>query len=100
MLNKEVKHIDITNTPELLHLAEEVQKANQVTMLTKDGEELVKVTPAKPTRKKRAKGGPTTMDDPMWNLVGTGHSGVGDISANTDKYLADAYLNRNHTSNS
>ena len=97
MLNKEVKHIDITNTPELLRLAEEVQKSNQLTVLTKNGKELVKVSPAKPTRKRRVKGGPITKDDPMWNLVGTGHSGVGDISANTDKYLAEAYLD--HTSN-
>ena len=98
MLNKEVKHIDITHTPDLLHLAEEVKKTNQLTILTKDGEEVLEVRPAKPARKRRVKGGPTTKEDPMWNLVGSGHSGVGDISANTDKYLAEAYLD--HTTNS
>ncbi len=35
MLNKDVKHIDISNIPELLRLAEEVQGSNQVTILTK-----------------------------------------------------------------
>ncbi len=94
MLNKEVRHIDITHTPELLRLAEEVQKSNQLTVLTKNGKEVLEVRPAKSTRKRRAMGGPITKDDPMWNLVGTGHSRVGDISANTDKYLAEAYLER------
>ncbi len=92
MLNKEVKQIDISNTPELIRLAEEVQKSNQVTILTKDGKEVLEVRPPKPARRKRAKGGPITMDDPLTKLIGIAHSGVGDISANKHKYLAEDYL--------
>lgn len=92
MLNKEVKHIDISNTPELIRLAEEVQKSNQVTVLTKDGEEMLEVRPPKPAKKKRAKAGPITMDDPLTKLIGIAHSGMSDISANKHKYLAEDYL--------
>jgi hypothetical protein len=31
-------------------------------------------------------------DDPLWKLVGIGHSGKGDISENKHTYLAEAYL--------
>jgi hypothetical protein len=30
--------------------------------------------------------------DPLWNLVGIGHSGLGDVSANKHQYLAEGYL--------
>ena len=40
------------------------------------------------------RGKPFTMNDPLWNLAGIGHSseGPGDVSANKYKYLAKAYL--------
>lgn len=69
MLNKEVRYMDISNTPELLRLAEEMQETNQVTIFTKDGEEVLEVRPAKRARKKRSKGGPITMDDPLTKLM-------------------------------
>src|SRR5688572_18626973 len=45
------------------------------------------------TRRKRIpRGRPFTMDDPLWDLVGIGHSGgPGDASENKHKYLAAAY---------
>src|SRR5687768_13468965 len=93
MLNKEVKHIDISNTPELVRLVEEVQRSNQVTVLTKDGEEVLEVRPAKTSKKKRVKKGVLTKDDPMWNIVGMlkDDGGPTDVSTNVDKYLAEAY---------
>ncbi len=99
MLNKEGRHIDSINTPALLSLAEEVQKSNQLTVLTKDGEELVKVSPAKPARKRRGiqKGQPTSKDDPLWRIIGLAADPtdkVHDVSVNTDKYLAEAYEDR------
>ena|SRR6266516_895343 len=42
---KELKRTDVSQTPELLHLAEEVQRTQQPTVLVKDAEELVVVTP-------------------------------------------------------
>ena len=94
MLNKDVKHIDISNIPELLRLAEEVQGSNQVTILTKDGEELIKVSPTKATKKRRAKSGVLSKDDPLFSIIGIGRSGVSDISSNKHKYLAEAYYDK------
>ena len=40
---------------------------------------------------RRLPGKSLTMDDPLWQVVGLGHSGQGDISANKHRYLAEAY---------
>ena len=54
------------------------------------------IKPVHPTSVKRPsvpRGKPTSADDPLWNLVGIGHSGgPGDVSANKHRYLADACL--------
>ncbi len=92
MLNKEVKHIDISNTPELIRLAEEVQESNQVTVLTKDGEEVLEVRPAKPAGKKRVKRAKFTKDDAMFRLIGVGKSNIpGGVSGKKHEYLAQTY---------
>jgi hypothetical protein len=52
------------------------------------------LTPITPVAKRSVRGKPTSADDPLWKLVGIGHSGKGDISANKHQYLADAYLHR------
>lgn len=90
---KEPKRIDISAIPELLSIAEEVRRTNEPRILKQDSEDLAILTPIKPVAKRGAKGKPVTKDDPLWNLVGIGHSGgPGDVSANKHKYLADAYL--------
>ena len=55
MVRKEAKLMDVSNMPELLRIAEEVNNSNQPTVLTKDGQELAEIRPAKPTRKKLSK---------------------------------------------
>ena len=55
------------------------------------GEDVALLSPIKPVTKRRARGKPTSADDPLWKLVGIGHSGRGDISANKHTYLARAY---------
>jgi hypothetical protein len=90
----EMSHTDVTNTPELRRLAEEVQASKKPRVLSRDNEDLVIVQPLAPTRA----GGTTTRrgtgfsrEDSLWNIAGIGHSGLHDVSANHDKYLADAY---------
>ena len=51
---KELKRTDVSQTPELLQLAEEVQRTQQPTVLVKQAEELVVVTPVN-TAKRSAK---------------------------------------------
>jgi hypothetical protein len=90
---KEPKRIDISSIPELLSIAHEVQRTNEPRILQQDSEDVAILIPVKPVAKSpRARGKPVTKDDPLWNLVGVGHSGRGDVSANKHKYLDEAYL--------
>jgi hypothetical protein len=89
---KAPQRIDISGIPELVKLAREVRQTNTPAILREEREELAMVTPIKPVAKRRVRGKPTSADDPLWNLVGIGHSGKGDVSANKQKYLAEAYL--------
>lgn len=89
---KEPKRIDISRIPELLSIAQEVRRTNEPAVLQQEREDLAMLTPIKPVGKRRLTGKPTTADDPLWKLVGIGHSGKGDISENKHKYLAETYL--------
>jgi hypothetical protein len=89
---KALKRIDISRIPELLSIAQEVQSTNESRILKQESEDLAMLTPIKPVAKRSLRGKPTSADDPLWKLVGIGHSGKGDISENTHQYLADAYL--------
>ena len=89
---KAPKRIDISRMPELLMLAQEVQSTHEPAVLQQDREDVAMLTPITPVAKRRAGGKPTSADDPLWKLIGIGHSGTGDISENTHTYLADAYL--------
>ena len=88
---KELKRIDISSVPELLSLVQEVRSTNEPRILQEESEDVALLSPIKPVTKRRARGKPTTADDPLWKLVGIGHSGKGDISENKHTYLARAY---------
>jgi hypothetical protein len=89
---KAPKRIDISDMPELLTLAQEVRSTNEPAVLQQDSEDLALLTPITPVAKRRLRGQPTSADDPLWKLIGIGHSGKGDISENTHQYLAETYL--------
>jgi hypothetical protein len=91
---KEPRHIDISSIPELLKLVQEVRQTNEPMILQQEREDVAMLMPMKPGSKTRVRGKPVTADDPLWKLVGIGHSGKGDISANKHTYLARAYRPR------
>jgi hypothetical protein len=88
---KQAKRLDVTHTPELLRLAEEVAGSDEARVLTRDGEELAILMPARKQRSRRR----SKVESPnQWlaNLIGIGASeGPTDVSVNKHKYLADAY---------
>lgn len=91
----EPEPIDINDLPEVQRIAEEVQRTGEPRVLRWRSEEVAIVLPIKRARRERIpRGKPFTMDDPLWNLVGAGASGLGDVSQNKHKYLAEAYLPR------
>jgi hypothetical protein len=92
---KERKSIDITKSPELLRLAEEIQRSQEPRVLVSDAEELVEVRPVPAKRKRSAKGQPVTEDDPLFRSLGSGRSGIpGGASGRKHEFLARAYRPR------
>jgi hypothetical protein len=93
---KELKHIDITNRPELLQIVEEAASANEPIALEQENKIVAVLRPVKKARPARAsRGKPLTKDDPLWDIVGMARStGPGDVAENKYKYLADAYADR------
>ena len=89
---KEPKHIEISRIPELLKLVHEVRQTNEPTILREERQDVALLTPIKLAAKRSVRGKPTNADDSLWKLVGIGHSGKCDISANKHTYLAEAYL--------
>ncbi|MCL4541895.1 MAG: hypothetical protein M1396_06115 [Chloroflexi bacterium] len=88
-----LRPIDITNIPDVLRIVEQVRRSNEPVVLRQDSEDLAILRPVKRSRTGRSgRGKPFTLDDPLWNLVGAGSSGLGDVSRNKHKYLAEVYL--------
>ncbi len=91
---KSLTHIDVTNTPELRQLAEEVQASKTPRVLSLDNEDLVIVQPLVSRRadgKTSRRGKGFSRQDSLWNIAGIAHSGSHDVSGNHDRYLADTY---------
>lgn len=82
--------LEVGGSPDLLKLAEEVQRTGAPRLLQRDGEDIAVISPAKRARSRRA--GAMRLDDPFLTLVGVGHSVIpGAVSENKHEYLAKAY---------
>lgn len=90
---QELAPIDITNTPDLVRLVEEVQTTRRPRRLRRGDEDVALLMPLAPAPpKRRTRGQVLTEQDPVFGLIGIGHSGgSGDVSANKHHYLAEAY---------
>jgi hypothetical protein len=89
---KELRHIDISSVPELVHLVEQMLVNKEPVALQRGHEEVAVLMPPRQLRQRPRRLQPFTKDDSLWNLNGIDRSGVHDVSENVDKYLADAYL--------
>jgi hypothetical protein len=99
MVREQLKQIDVSDSPELLRLAEEALETQQAITLVRAGKVLATLQPAKPAKKRRAR----RSDDPnawLTNLIGIASdidpNGPTDVSSNKHKYLADAYYAEFH----
>jgi hypothetical protein len=90
---RELKSIDVTNNPDLLRLAQEVQTTREPRVLRRNDEEIAVLVPAKPGRAKRASRGKVlTREDPLFDLIGIGASEIpGGVSGKKHEYLLEAY---------
>lgn len=90
-MSKQPLQIDINkirDLTQLIHLVEEVQANQQPRVLTRNGEELVEVTPVR-SATKRHNSGVLTQDDPLSKLVGTAKSDKPTDASEKYKYLAE-----------
>ncbi|MDO8672751.1 MAG: hypothetical protein Q7O66_15170 [Dehalococcoidia bacterium] len=94
-MTKNLRAIDISDSPDLLRVVEEVQATHEPRLLRRKSEDVAIITPLRPRKRTRIKGRPIRRDDPLWNIVGIGRSsGPTDVSVNKHKYLAEAYTPR------
>jgi hypothetical protein len=89
---KEVQSIDVSNAPEILRLAEEVQQSQQPRLLTRDDEQLAVIMPLRQARRRGRRTGLITREDPFVRMAGTGDSGIpGGISGRKYDYFRRAF---------
>ncbi len=92
---QELEAIDISSSPELLRLAEEVHRTGQPRSLRRNGEDVAVLMPAPPRKKGSTRARPVTREDPLFALIGIGKSGIkGGVSEKKHEYLARAYRPR------
>lgn len=92
----DLKPIDITHTPELLRLVEEVAKSGIPRVLRREDKDVAVISPVSSTPKRVRRSKPTSKDDPLWDIIGIAHAadfpGVSkDVASNKHAYLAEAY---------
>lgn len=87
-MTEHAKPIDISDSPEVLRLAEEVRRAGEPYVLRRDGEDLAVVVPLPRPRKPRVKK-PTKADIEAFRSVAGSWADV-----DTDKLIEDIYETR------
>src|SRR5581483_3643368 len=95
-MRQEAEAIDISGFPELLRLAEEVQRTHAPRLLKRGEEEIAFLAPIRPRSKKPKRSKSVTLSpaesDSVLNIIGIGESSEPtDIARYEREYLADAY---------
>jgi hypothetical protein len=90
---KALKLVDVTDTPDVLRLAQEVARSGIPVMLEHDGQELAVLMPAsKSGRRSGRTGASADEQDTLLNIIGIGESAEPtDVARRKHDYLAEAY---------
>jgi len=91
---KGIRPLDISHTPELLHLIEELRKGDEPRVLRRDGEDLAILRPLKTLPKRRAARVRTKADRDSFLSSAGSWAGIVD----TDRLVADIYESRRRSS--
>lgn len=96
-MTEHLQPIDLDTRPDLQRVIDQVATTRQARRLQRNGEDVAIISPAPSAKRTRSRGRPLTGDDPLFGLIGIGHSdSAGDISANKHAYLAEGYRKRHH----
>lgn len=92
-MSTEVQPIDITESSELLDLAEEVRRSGVTRLLKRGDQDLALLTPVTPPREVQRRRRPAgDKCDALLNIIGIGESAEPtDIARHEGEYLAEAY---------
>jgi len=93
-MQRDLKRIDISNVPELLRIAEEVQITHQPRILRRDSEDVAILMPVTPSLQRRAKQELTESDYKAFLSSAGSWKGLID----SDKLIADIYESRKYSS--
>ena len=88
-MSRELKHIDISNVPELLSIAEEVQTTREPQILTRDSEEIAVLMPVTSSLRSRTKRAKTKADYEAFRSAAGGWKDV-----DTDTLIENIYADR------
>jgi hypothetical protein len=86
----EMIYIDISDVPDLLRIAEEVQMTRTPRILRRDSEDVAVLMPVAPTRKNKTKHAKTKASYEAFRMAAGGWKGLVD----TDKLIDDIYESR------
>jgi hypothetical protein len=88
MPNAKPRRIDVDTIPELASIADQVQATGVPAILTRDGKDVAMVQPVRPPRRSPSRARPVTEDDPLFQLIGIGKSGIpGGMSGRKHEFL-------------
>jgi hypothetical protein len=95
-MRKELQALDIAASPELMRLAEEVERSGVGRLLKRGDREIAVLTPVATRRPRRPRGKgrtqPVDRTDSIFNIVGMcSTEEPTDIAAHKHEYLAEAY---------
>ena len=89
-MSKEPVRIDVTDSPELLRLIEEIERSGTTGVLVRDDHEIAVVTPTHTATSSRS-GRSRRQPERILNIIGIGASGEPtDVAQHKDAYLAEA----------
>jgi hypothetical protein len=93
---KERKPVDITHTPDVLRLAEEVARSGIPRVLQRDQRDVAVISPAPSSARRVRRSKPTSDADPLLSIVGLASAAdfpdvSQDVSRQKHAYLAEAY---------
>jgi len=91
-LAQEAQHFDVTNIPELIRIAQEVERTKQPCLLQQDGKDLAIVMPVTRIKKSRVKGKPLGKNDSFSKLIGSAVEAEPTDASKKHEYLAEAFI--------
>src|SRR4051812_4290714 len=98
---KALRPLDITASPELLRLVEEVERSGEGRLLKRGEQDVAVLTPVAPRgapkRPPKRRQAPIDYSDPIFNIIGMiSTDEPTDVAANKHQYLAEAFWDEFH----